>query len=430
MVQVLKPFFQVSTININNISSFREFINSKKYFKDIYVREIYNFGINEKKDESNGSFLLFLLKTQLFLAWHFILSLLPKPKNKFEKYIFCSPDYHYNSKSGYHNYWSEIDKHFNLNEVSFVYFNEINLRVGFGKKKRSIAIDRYFSISSYYKLQKQVFKYVFLSAYLFLKSKFTKGFKAPFLKKILNLGTFNDYYVFYLMEVISKHNSFNSSKIILASEFQYWELGLFKNYSKDYFSYQHSGIRYKDPRIKYFIKKNSNLKVIVSNIQEKKYLQKKGFENVFFAESLKNLEPLSSNTESALTQVFFGSLRVNTDKKVINALGNDLHYKTHPAISESLFKGIKYWRLNDGAIYPIVYATSWLANCLLYNKSPGRIIYNESHEMTLISVKNLLNKLEYKSQKLIDDLSYVDIEYEDYDDSFQSNTIKSFWNEI
>lgn len=386
----------MSITSIDTLDDLKIYLNNNKFFCDLYIRELNN-SLKGNAPNSN-SYIYFLFKSLGFLTYHILITLRARVKISDSKNIYLSPDFLFDEGLGFHRYWENLEKSIDLTQVEFLFFSNLRDRFFSKRKGKSNQIDSFFTLSSWFKLLKVSVKFQLLIFKIYFDFLIGRLKSVSLIKNIFNLGSLNDYFIYYLLNDFSKYKDVCNKKITLIGEFQFWELGLFESNSKKRFLYQHSGIRFNDPRIQFFILKNKKLNILVTSDLEKDYLQEVGFENVMLINPYRNNDLWINVGKSSAKQVFFGSLDKELDMEILERLKGNVLYKPHPTL-ESLFYNFKYkWNNLDEKIYPIVYSQSAISKNLLDSKVDFKVIFKKNFDMSLIHLKTFIeNSKSYNS---------------------------------
>ena len=397
----------MNIININNSDDLKSYIKSKKFLKNLYIREIYSslHGYKTKKT----SLIIFLIKSWAFLFYHFLIVFRRRNIKLDNQILYLSPDHLFDKDLKFHKYWELIPKYHDIKHIDFIFFSNIKDRLFSKSKGISNSIDSYFSIKSFIKLFLIVLKLNILLLNINLDLFFKKIKSAKYLSNIYNLGTLNDYFIYFLLSDFSNHKDNVNKSIYLAGEFQFWELGLFKNYKKNRFLYQHSGIRFNDSRISFFKEKNKDLNILVTNNAELDYLKSIGFTELVIEKNFRSSDLWIKVSDKTNKLVFFGSLDINLDIKILTKLNGNISYKPHPSIPDKFMSFDKIWIDTKEEITPIVYAQSAMSKNLLDNNIRCKVIFKNNFDMSLIKVKSIIEKSKNTKSKIFDDYSLIEL---------------------
>jgi len=397
----------VNIININNSDDLKSYIKSKKFLKNLYIREIYSslHGYKTKKT----SLIIFLIKSWAFLFYHFLIVFRRRNIKLDNQILYLSPDHLFDKDLKFHKYWELIPKYHDIKHIDFIFFSNIKDRLFSKSKGISNSIDSYFSIKSFIKLFLIVLKLNILLLNINLDLFFKKIKSAKYLSNIYNLGTLNDYFIYFLLSDFSNHKDNVNKSIYLAGEFQFWELGLFKNYKKNRFLYQHSGIRFNDSRISFFKEKNKDLNILVTNNAELDYLKSIGFTELVIEKNFRSSDLWIKVSDKTDKLVFFGSLDIDLDIKILTKLNGNISYKPHPSIPDKFMSFDKIWIDTKEEITPIVYAQSAMSKNLLDNNIRCKVIFKNNFDMSLIKVKSIIEKSKNTKSKIFNDYSLIEL---------------------
>tara|TARA_Y100001970_G_C14219259_1_gene851620 strand:+ start:577 stop:1770 length:1194 start_codon:yes stop_codon:yes gene_type:complete len=397
----------VNIININNSDDLKSYIKSKKFLKNLYIREIYSslHGYKTKKT----SLIIFLIKSWAFLFYHFLIVFRRRNIKLDNQILYLSPDHLFDKDLKFHKYWELIPKYHDIKHIDFIFFSNIKDRLFSKSKGISNSIDSYFSIKSFIKLFLIVLKLNILLLNINLDLFFKKIKSAKYLSNIYNLGTLNDYFIYFLLSDFSNHKDNVNKSIYLAGEFQFWELGLFKNYKKNRFLYQHSGIRFNDSRISFFKEKNKDLNILVTNNAELDYLKSIGFTELVIEKNFRSSDLWIKVSDKTDKLVFFGSLDIDLDIKILTKLNGNISYKPHPSIPDKFMSFDKIWIDTKEEITPIVYAQSAMSKNLLDNNVRCKVIFKNNFDMSLIKVKSIIEKSKNTKSKIFNDYSLIEL---------------------
>ncbi len=397
----------MNIININNSDDLKSYIKSKKFLKNLYIREIYSslHGYKTKKT----SLIIFLIKSWAFLFYHFLIVFRRRNIKLDNQILYLSPDHLFDKDLKFHKYWELIPKYHDIKHIDFIFFSNIKDRLFSKSKGISNSIDSYFSIKSFIKLFLIVLKLNILLLNINLDLFFKKIKSAKYLSNIYNLGTLNDYFIYFLLSDFSNHKDNVNKSIYLAGEFQFWELGLFKNYKKNRFLYQHSGIRFNDSRISFFKEKNKDLNILVTNNAELDYLKSIGFTELVIEKNFRSSDLWIKVSDKTDKLVFFGSLDIDLDIKILTKLNGNISYKPHPSIPDKFMSFDKIWIDTKEEITPIVYAQSAMSKNLLDNNIRCKVIFKNNFDMSLIKVKSIIEKSKNTKSKIFDDYSLIEL---------------------
>ena len=397
----------MSITSINNSEELKSYLEKNSFFNGLYIRELHN-SLEGKKPKSS-SLILYLIKSLGFLFFHFLLTLRPRTKFSKSKNIYLSPDFLFDIKSGFHKYWENIPNQIDLSEVEFAFFSNTDDRLFSRKKGISKQIDSFFTFRSFIKLLIVGFKFHLFFIKIFLDF-FIKNLKSiSYVKSILNLGSLNDYFLYYLLEDFSRNKRTNSTTVILSGEFQFWELGLFNYSSKKRFLYQHSGIRFNDPRISFFQRKNNQVNLLVTSSLQREYLKHLKFINIGISKNYRNNDLWIKVDHLKEKEVFFGSLDISLDMLILAKLGEKVYYKTHPSLT---FKNHNNnWNDLEEKIYPIVYSQSAISKNLLESKVGFKVIFKKNYEMSILEVKSYLENTKASSSIILKDYYLSEITF-------------------
>lgn len=397
----------MSIISIDSFEDLKIYLKNNKFFKDLYIREINNS--LKGNTPRSSTYIYFLIKCIGFIYYHFLLTLRTRIKFKGLNKIYLSPDFFFDKDLGFHRYWENLDKSIDLTQVEFVYFSNLKNRLFSRKKGKSNQIDSFFTLRSWFKLLRISFIFQLLIIKIFFDFIMGRLKSIKVTKRILNLGSLNDYFIYFLLDDYSRHKDNLFKKITLIGEFQFWELGLFESNLKNRFLYQHSGIRYNDSRIPLFRSKNKKLNLLVFSELEKEYLKQIGFSNVMISENHRNNDLWINVGDSSAKQVFFGSLDIKLDMEILKQLKGDVFYRPHPSL-ESLFDNFKNkWDNLEEKIYPIVYSQSAISKNLLDIKVGFKVIFKKDFEMSLIQLKTFIEKSKKHSSIIFKDYYMLEI---------------------
>ncbi len=397
----------MNIININNSDDLKSYIKSKKFLKNLYIREIYSslHGYKTKKT----SLIIFLIKSWAFLFYHFLIVFRRRNIKLDNQILYLSPDHLFDKDLKFHKYWELIPKYHDIKHIDFIFFSNIKDRLFSKSKGISNSIDSYFSIKSFIKLFLIVLKLNILLLNINLDLFFKKIKSAKYLSNIYNLGTLNDYFIYFLLSDFSNHKDNVNKSIYLAGEFQFWELGLFKNYKKNRFLYQHSGIRFNDSRISFFKEKNKDLNILVTNNAELDYLKSIGFTELVIEKNFRSSDLWIKVSDKTDKLVFFGSLDIDLDIKILTKLNGNISYKPHPSIPDKFMSFDKIWIDTKEEITPIVYAQSAMSKNLLDNNIRCKVIFKNNFDMSLIKVKSIIEKSKNTKSKIFNDYSLIEL---------------------
>ncbi len=397
----------MNIININNSDDLKSYIKSKKFLKNLYIREIYSslHGYKTKKT----SLIIFLIKSWAFLFYHFLIVFRRRNIKLDNQILYLSPDHLFDKDLKFHKYWELIPKYHDIKHIDFIFFSNIKDRLFSKSKGISNSIDSYFSIKSFIKLFLIVLKLNILLLNINLDLFFKKIKSAKYLSNIYNLGTLNDYFIYFLLSDFSNHKDNVNKSIYLAGEFQFWELGLFKNYKKNRFLYQHSGIRFNDSRISFFKEKNKDLNILVTNNAELDYLKSIGFTELVIEKNFRSSDLWIKVSDKTDKLVFFGSLDIDLDIKILTKLNGNISYKPHPSIPDKFMSFDKIWIDTKEEITPIVYAQSAMSKNLLDNNVRCKVIFKNNFDMSLIKVKSIIEKSKNTKSKIFNDYSLIEL---------------------
>ena len=397
----------MSTISINNHDDLISYLNEIKLLKNLYLRELHSSLKGEKPRKI--PLILFLFKSWMFLLYHFPLVLRRRTKLSNYQTLYLSPDFLYDKKLKFHKYWELLPNYEDLDSVEFAYFSNFKDRLTSRTKGFSKPIDSFFSLKSFWKLSLIVYKLNFLVLKVYIGLKFKKIKSAPYIQNIYNLGTLNDYFIYFLLDDFTNYKDNINKSIYLSSEFQFWELGLFKSRANKRFSYQHSGIRFNDPRIIFFKQQNHNLNIIVNEKIELDYLKSLGFINLNIKHNYRanDLWIKASNKNSKL--VFFGSLNISLDMKIFNTLPGKVFYRPHPSLLSRFKDFKKIWNNTNEKILPIVYSQSAMSKNLISNQVKCKVIFKNNFDMSLIEVKSIIEKSNNPKIRILDGYNLIEL---------------------
>ena len=396
----------MNTININNSDDLKSYIESKKFLKNLYIREIYSSlqGYKTKKT----SLIIFLIKSWAFLIYHFLIVLKRRNIKLDNEILYLSPDHLFDEDLKFHKYWELIPEYHNIQHIDFIFFSNFSNRLFSKSKGVSKSIDSYFSLKSFIKLFLIVLKLNVLLVNINFDLFFRKIKSAKYINNIYNLGTLNDYFIYFLLSDFSNHSDNASKSIYLAGEFQFWELGLFKNFKKNRFLYQHSGVRFNDSRISFFKKQNIDLNILVTSNTELDYLKSIGFSKIFIEKKFRSNDLWIKVSDKKDNLVFFGSLDIDLDAKILRKLKGNVSYRPHPSIPSKYISCNKIWIDTKEKITPIVYSQSAMSKNLLENKIRCKVIFKNSFDMSLIDVKSKVEKSKNVKTRILDNYSLIE----------------------
>lgn len=397
----------MNIININNSDDLKSYIKSKKIFKNLYIREIYSSLEGHKTKKT--SLIIFLIKSWVFLIYHFLIVLRRRNVKSDNKILYLSPDHLFDEDLKFHKYWELLPEYHNIKYIDFIFFSNFRDRLFSKSKGISKSIDSYFSLKSFIKLFLIVVKLNILVLYINLDLLFRKIKSAEYINNIYNLGTLNDYFIYFLLNDFSNHKDNVNKSIYLASEFQFWELGLFKNFKENRFSYQHSGVRFNDSRISFFKKKNKDVNILVTNNTELDYLKSIGFAKLAVEKNFRSNDLWIKVSDKEDKLVFFGSLDIDIDIKILTKLKDNVSYRPHPSISAKSISFDKIWIDTKEKITPIVYSQSAMSKNLLDNKIRCKVIFKNNFDMSLIKVKSEIEKSKNVKSIILDDYSLIEL---------------------
>ena len=397
----------MSTININNSDDLKSYIKSRKFLKGLYIRELYNSLKGEKPKKI--PLIIFLIKSWAFLIYHFLIVLRPRVKLSNYQELYLSPDFFYDKKLRFHKYWELLPNYQDINSIEFVYFSSFKDRLFSRTKGVSKPIDSFFSFKSFWKLSLIVYKLNILVLSVYIDLKFKKIKNALYIGNIYNLGTLNDYFIYFLLNDFSSYKNNVNKSIYLSGEFQFWELGLFENNTKYRFLYQHSGIRFNDPRISFFKKKNKNVNIIVSNNIELGYLNSLGFTKLIIENNYRTSDSWIRASDKKSKFVFFGSLDISLDMKIFNKLGENVYYKPHPSLLNNFNNFNKIWKNSNERFWPIVYSQSAISKNLIANKLRCKVIFKNNFDMSLIEVKSKIENSNNFKTRIFDGYHLIEL---------------------
>lgn len=397
----------MSIININNSDDLKSYIKSKKLLKNLYIREIYTSLKGHKAKKT--SFIIFLIKSWAFLLYHFLIVLKPRNIKLENPILFLSPDHLFDEDLKFHKYWELIPNYHDIKYVDFIFFSNLKDRLFSKSKGASKSIDSYFSFKSFIRLFLIVLKINILAANINIDLFFRKIKSVKYINNIYNLGTLNDYFIYFLLSDFSNHKDNKNKSIYLAGEFQFWELGLFKNSKKNRFLYQHSGVRFNDSRISFFKKKNKDLNILVTSKNELDYLKSIGFTNLVIEKNFRSNDLWVRVSDKKDKLVFFGSLDIDLDFKILKKLKGNVSYKPHPSIPTRFINFDKIWIDTKEKITPIVYSQSAMSRNLLGNNIGCKVIFKNSFDMSLIEVKSKIEKSKNAKSKILDDYTLIEL---------------------
>ena len=397
----------MNIININNSDDLRSYIKSKKIFKNLYIREIYTSLQGHKTKKT--SLIIFLIKTWAFLIYHFLIALRRRNIKLDNSILFLSPDHLFDEGLKFHRYWELIPEYHDIKGVDFIFFSNLKDRIFSKNKGVSKSIDSYFSLKSCIKLFLIVLKLNILTVNIQLDLIFRKIKSAKYVNNIYNLGTLNDYFIYFLLSDFSNHKDNTNKSIYLAGEFQFWELGLFKNFKKNRFLYQHSGVRFNDSRISFFKNENKDLNILVTNAAELDYLKSIGFSKLTIEKNFRSNDLWIKVSDKKDSPVFFGSLDTNLDKRILAKLEGDVSYRPHPSVPSKFINFDNIWIDTEEKITPIVYSQSAMSKNLLENKIRCKVIFRNSFDMSLVTVKSEIEKSKNTKSIILDDYSLIEL---------------------
>ena len=397
----------MNIININNSDDLRSYIKSKKIFKNLYIREIYSSLQGHKTKKT--SLIIFLIKTWAFLIYHFLVALRRRNIKLDNSILFLSPDHLFDEGLKFHRYWELIPEYHDIKYVDFIFFSNLKDRIYSKNKGVSKSIDSYFSLKSCIKLFLIVLKLNILTVNIQLDLIFRKIKSAKYINNIYNLGTLNDYFIYFLLSDFSNHKDTTNKSIYLAGEFQFWELGLFKNFKKNRFLYQHSGVRFNDSRISFFKNENKDLNILVTNNTELDYLKSIGFSKLAIEENFRSNDLWIKVSDKKDNPVLFGSLDTNLDNRILAELKGNVSYRPHPSVPSKFINYDNIWIDTKEKINPIVYSQSAMSKNLLENKIRCKVIFRNSFDMSLVTVKSEIEKSKNAKSKILDDYSLIEL---------------------
>ncbi len=397
----------MNIININNSDDLRSYIKSKKIFKNLYIREIYSSLQGHKTKKT--SLIIFLIKTWAFLIYHFLIALRRRNIKLDNSILFLSPDHLFDEGLKFHRYWELIPEYHDIKYVDFIFFSNLKDRIFSKNKGISKSIDSYFSIKSCIKLFLIVLKLNILTVNIQLDLIFRKIKSAKYINNIYNLGTLNDYFIYFLLSDFSNHKDNTNKSIYLAGEFQFWELGLFKSFKKNRFLYQHSGVRFNDSRISFFKNENKDLNILVTNNTELDYLKSIGFSKLAIEKNFRSNDLWIQVSDKKDSPVFFGSLDTNLDKRILAKLEGNVSYRPHPSVPSKFINFDNIWIDTEEKITPIVYSQSAMSKNLLENKIRCKVIFRNSFDMSLVTVKSEIEKSKNAKSIILDDYSLIEL---------------------
>ena len=397
----------MNIININNSDDLRSYIKSKKFFRNLYIREIYSSLQGHKTKKT--SLIIFLIKTWAFLIYHFLIALRRRNIKLDNSILFLSPDHLFDEGLKFHRYWELIPEYHDIKYVDFIFFSNLKDRIFSKNKGISKSIDSYFSIKSCIKLFLIVLKLNILTVNIQLDLIFRKIKSAKYINNIYNLGTLNDYFIYFLLSDFSNHKDNTNKSIYLAGEFQFWELGLFKSFKKNRFLYQHSGVRFNDSRISFFKNENKDLNILVTNNTELDYLKSIGFSKLAIEKNFRSNDLWIQVSDKKDSPVFFGSLDTNLDKRILAKLEGNVSYRPHPSVPSKFINFDNIWIDTEEKITPIVYSQSAMSKNLLENKIRCKVIFRNSFDMSLVTVKSEIEKSKNAKSIILDDYSLIEL---------------------
>ena len=397
----------MNIININNSDDLRSYIKSKKFFRNLYIREIYSSLQGHKTKKT--SLIIFLIKTWAFLIYHFLIALRRRNIKLDNSILFLSPDHLFDEGLKFHRYWELIPEYHDIKYVDFIFFSNLKDRIFSKNKGISKSIDSYFSIKSCIKLFLIVLKLNILTVNIQLDLIFRKIKSAKYINNIYNLGTLNDYFIYFLLSDFSNHKDNTNKSIYLAGEFQFWELGLFKSFKKNRFLYQHSGVRFNDSRISFFKNENKDLNILVTNNTELDYLKSIGFSKLAIEKNFRSNDLWIQVSDKKDSPVFFGSLDTNLDKRILAKLEGNVSYRPHPSVPSKFINFDNIWIDTEEKITPIVYSQSAMSKNLLENKIRCKVIFRNSFDMSLVTVKSEIEKSKNAKSIILDDSSLIEL---------------------
>ena len=397
----------MNIININNSDDLRSYIKSKKFFRNLYIREIYSSLQGHKTKKT--SLIIFLIKTWAFLIYHFLIALRRRNIKLDNSILFLSPDHLFDEGLKFHRYWELIPEYHDIKGVDFIFFSNLKDRIFSKNKGVSKSIDSYFSLKSCIKLFLIVLKLNILTVNIQLDLIFRKIKSAKYVNNIYNLGTLNDYFIYFLLSDFSNHKDNTNKSIYLAGEFQFWELGLFKNFKKNRFLYQHSGVRFNDSRISFFKNENKDLNILVTNAAELDYLKSIGFSKLTIEKNFRSNDLWIKVSDKKDSPVFFGSLDTNLDKRILAKLEGDVSYRPHPSVPSKFINFDNIWIDTEEKITPIVYSQSAMSKNLLENKIRCKVIFRNIFDISLVTFKSEIEKSKNAKSIILDDYSLIEL---------------------
>jgi hypothetical protein len=372
-----------------------------KFFKHLFIGPLdydSNFINNDLILNKNKTIInvfidviIFSIKSWLLVFPHILLSIYPR-KKFIGNNLFVSPDFFYNKKKGYHDFWRNIHSFIDVSRVNFIYFSSFSKRFNFNSYGNCYKMDFCFTFTSFLKLLYDNFRYNIFIFFLFIKNINQKDLINIY--DFIKLGYIDDFFLYLLNnDFISK---INSSKIFFISEFQYWELGLTNSSSNKFFAYQHSGIRFKDGRLKINNLHKKNIKILVNYEIEKRFLKESyNIDSIITVNNIRNnFNTIYSNKLSSKF-LFFGSTDLLLDKLIYLKLEDiieSIFYKPHPSLV--FHDSVKYFNLLDKFCHedytPILHSYSGATLEMLVSKTPFFVIFRHDFKDTLIIVKDVI----------------------------------------
>lgn len=376
-------------------------LKNNKFFKHLFIGPIdydSNFInndliLNKKKTIINVfiDVVIFSVKSWLLVFPHILLSIYPR-KKLIGNHLFVSPDFFYNKKKGYHDYWRNIHSFIDVTRVKFIYFSSFSNRFNFYTHPNCYKMDFSFTFKSFLLLVYDNFRYNIFIFILFAKNINNKDLADIY--DFIKLGYIDDIYLFLLNnDFISK---INSSKIVFISEFQHWELGLINSESNKFFAYQHSGIRFKDGRLKINNLHKKNIKILVNYEIEKRFLKESyNIDSIITVNNIRNNFNTIYYNKLSSKFIFFGSTDLLLDKLIYLKLEDiieSVFYKPHPSLVFHDF--VKNFNLLDKFCYkdytPVLHSYSGATLEMVVSKTPFIVIFRHDFKDALIIVKEVI----------------------------------------
>ena len=147
----------------------------------------------------------------------------------------------------------------------------------------------------------------------------------------------------------------------------------------------------------------------MTNNTELDYLKSIGFSKLAIEKNFRSNDLWIQVSDKKDSPVFFGSLDTNLDKRILAKLEGNVSYRPHPSVPSKFINFDNIWIDTEEKITPIVYSQSAMSKNLLENKIRCKVIFRNSFDMSLVTVKSEIEKSKNAKSIILDDYSLIEL---------------------